>query len=184
MAPLMIGLAVCSKTLVRLVLTEKWIPCVPFLAIYCIAFMFYPVHTANLNAIKAMGRSDIALKLEIIKKIIGVTLLIASIPFGVKAIAISLLVGAVINAIVDAIPNKKLLGYGVGRQIVDILPALLMSAAMFACVYPLSLLPMGNVLTLVIQIATGIVVYVLLSLITKNESMRYILAIMKSGRKK
>ena len=182
--PLLAGLAAVAEPLTVILLTEKWLPSVPYMQIICFTFMMMPIEVDNLQAIKAMGRSDIALKLEIIKKVIGVALLIASIPFGVTTIAISLLIGAVINAIVDAIPNKKLLGYGVGRQALDILPALLMSAAMFACVYPLAMLPLGNVLTLVIQIATGIVVYVLLSLITKNESMRYILAIIKSGRKK
>ena len=182
--PLLAGLAAVAEPLVSLLLTDKWLPSVPYMQIICFTFMMMPIEVDNLQAIKAMGRSDIALKLEIIKKIIGVTLLIASIPLGVMAIAISLLIGAVINAIVDAVPNKKLLGYGVGKQIWDILPSLLMSAVMFACVYPLNFLPMGNVLTLVIQIAAGIVVYVLLSLITKNESMRYILAIIKSGRKK
>jgi O-antigen/teichoic acid export membrane protein len=146
--------------------------------------MMMPIEIDNLQAIKAMGRSDIALKLEIIKKVIGIVLLIVSIPFGIMAIALSMLAGAVINAIVDAIPNKKLLGYGVGRQAIDILPALLMSAVMFACVYPLALLPLNHIIVLIIQIAVGIAVYVLLSLITKNESMRYILAIIKNGRRK
>lgn len=182
--PLLAGLAAVAEPVIVILLTDKWLPSVPYMQIICFTFMMMPIEIDNLQAIKAMGRSDIALKLEIIKKIIGVSLLIASIPFGVKAIAISLLIGAVINAIVDAIPNKKLLGYGVGKQIVDVLPSLLMSAAMFACVYPLSFLPLGNMLTLAIQIATGIVVYVLLSLITKNESMRYILTIIKNARHK
>ncbi len=182
--PLLAGLAAVAEPLTVILLTEKWLPSVPYMQIICFTFMMMPIEIDNLQAIKAMGRSDIALKLEIIKKIIGVALLVASIPFGVMTIAISLLVGAVINAIVDAVPNKKLLGYGVGKQIVDILPSLLMSAVMFACVYPLKMLPLGNIPVLAIQIVTGIVVYVLLSLLTKNESMRYILAIIKNARHK
>lgn len=182
--PILAGLAAVAEPLTVILLTEKWLPSVPYMQIICFTFMVMPIEIDNLQAIKAMGRSDIALKLEIIKKIIGVSLLIASIPFGVKMIAISLLIGAVINAVVDAIPNKKLLGYGVGKQIVDILPALLMSAVMFACVYPLAMLPLGHVPVLAIQIAIGATVYVLLSLITKNESMRYILTIIKTARGK
>ena len=68
MAPLMMGLAFCAEPIVTLILTEKWLPCVPFLRIFCVTCMFYPIHTANLNAINAMGRSDLFLKLEIIKK--------------------------------------------------------------------------------------------------------------------
>lgn len=182
--PLLAGLAAVAEPLTVILLTEKWLPSVPYMQIICFTFMMMPIEVDNLQAIKAMGRSDIALKLEIIKKVIGVTLLIASIPFGVTAIAISLLIGAVINAIVDAIPNKKLLDYGVGKQVVDILPSLLMSAVMFACVYPLAMLPLGNVPVLIIQILVGIAVYVLLSLVTKNESMRYILAIIQNARHK
>ena len=66
--PMMVGLAVCAKPIVLLLLTEKWLGCVPFIQIFCISFAFYPIHTANLNAIKAMGKSQIFLKLEIIKK--------------------------------------------------------------------------------------------------------------------
>lgn len=182
--PLLAGLAAVARPLISLLLTDKWLPSVPYMQIICVTFMFMPIEIDNLQAIKAMGRSDIALKLEIIKKIIGVALLVASIPFGVMTIAISLLVGAVINAIVDAVPNKKLLGYGVGRQVWDILPSLLMSAVMFACVYPLSLLPIGRVAMLALQIVTGVVVYVILSLITRNDSMRYILALVKKGKNK
>lgn len=67
-APLMMLMTFCAEPLVRLVLTEKWLPCVPFLRICCITYMFYPIHTANLNALKAMGRSDLFLKLEILKR--------------------------------------------------------------------------------------------------------------------
>ena len=69
MAPLMMGLAFCAEPIVRLVLTDKWFFCVPYLRIFCITYMFYPIHTANLNAINAMGRSDLFLKLEIMEKV-------------------------------------------------------------------------------------------------------------------
>lgn len=71
MAPLMMGLAFCAEPIVKIVLTDKWLPCVPFLRVFCITYMFWPVHTANLNAINAMGRSDWFLRLEIIKKNYG-----------------------------------------------------------------------------------------------------------------
>ena len=70
MSPLMLGLAAAAEPFVRLILTEKWIDCVPLLQIFCIIFLFQPVHTANTQAIKAIGRSDITLKLEFIKKCI------------------------------------------------------------------------------------------------------------------
>ena len=66
--PMMAGLAAVAPALVELLLTEKWLPCVPYMQIYCFSLAFYPVHSCNLQAINAMGRSDIFLKLEIIKK--------------------------------------------------------------------------------------------------------------------
>ena len=63
MAPFMMGMAACGTPIIRLLFTEKWVPCVPFLAIFCVTYMFYPVHTANLNAIRALGRGDLFLKL-------------------------------------------------------------------------------------------------------------------------
>ena len=79
--------------------------------------------------------------------------------------------------LVDSFP--KLLGYGVGKQLVDILPSLLMSAVMFACVYPLAFLPLNHIIVLIIQIAVGVAVYVLLSIITKNESLRYLFSLIR-----
>lgn len=96
MAPLMMGLAFCSEPIVHLILTDKWLPCLPFLRVFCVTYMFYPIHTANLNAIKAMGRSDLFLKLEILKKIVGMGLLIATMWFGVMAMTYSLLISCVL----------------------------------------------------------------------------------------
>ena len=117
MAPIMMGLAFCAKPVVQIVLTEKWLPCVPFLQIFCIAYMFQPIHTSNLNAIKAMGRSDLFLKLEIAKKIVGVTVLIFTMWFGVMAMAYSLLLTNVMGMIINSWPNKKLLNYSFKQQI-------------------------------------------------------------------
>ena len=89
MAPMMMGLAACSESLVKVVLTDKWILCVPFLRIFCITYMFIPIHSSNLNAINAMGRSDLFMKLEIIKKIFEFTVLVLVMNKGVLAIAYS-----------------------------------------------------------------------------------------------
>ena len=101
MAPLMMGLAFCATPIVQLVLTDKWLPCVPFLQVFCITYMFWPVHTANLNAINAMGRSDWFLRLEIVKKIVGLIILLSTMWFGVVAMAYSLLLSSVLSQIVN-----------------------------------------------------------------------------------
>ena len=130
MAPLMIGLACCARNIVAIVLTEKWLPCVFFLQIFCITYMFYPIHTANLNAIKAMGRSDLFLKLEIWKKVIGLILLLATLFISVKAMAYSLLISTLTSMIINSWPNKKLLNYSFLEQMKDILPSILLAVGM------------------------------------------------------
>ena len=182
--PMLMGLAAVASPLVEILLTDKWLECVPYMQIICFTFMFMPIEVDNLQAIKAIGRSDLALKLEIIKKVVGVVLLVASIPFGVKAIALSMLVGAIINAIVDAVPNRKLLGYKFSQQIIDILPNLLISLAMFALVYSMSFVSLNIYLLLAIQVISGVAIYVLLSLIFKIESFKYLCNTLKSFLKK
>lgn len=179
MAPLMIGMAFCAEPLVRLVLTEKWIECVPYLRIFCITFMFYPIHTANLNAIKAMGRSDIFLKLEYIKKAIGLTLLLSSMWFGVMMMAYSLLLSTFLGMLVNSWPNRKLLDYGFKEQIKDICPGILLAAAMGVCVYGLQMIGLNDFLTLLIQIIAGALLYCAGSILFKLESFYYILDFLK-----
>ena len=179
MAPLMIGLAVCAQTLVRLILTEKWLPCVPFLAIYCIAFMFYPIHTANLNAIKAMGRSDLFLKLEIIKKVIGVLVILITIRISVMALAWSVLGMSLVGQIINSMPNKELLGYGYFDQVSDILPGIAMAVFMGLCIRLLPRLGLGDFATLMLQILFGAVIYIAGSALCRLEAFRYLLSAAK-----
>lgn len=179
MAPLMMGLAFCATPVIRLILTEKWLSCVPFMQIFCITSMFYPVHTANLNAIKAMGRSDAYLKLEIIKKVIGMALLLSTMWFGVMAMAYSLLVSSVLSQIINSWPNKKLLNYGYLEQLKDILPGIILAIVMGICVYPVQWLGLSDIITLCIQVPLGAIIYIIGSKIFKLESFEYILDMIK-----
>ncbi len=184
MAPLMMGLAFCAEPVVTLVLTEKWLPCVPFLRIFCITYMFWPVHTANLNAIKAMGHSDWFLKLEIIKAAFCLAALLATVNFGVTAIAYSALFTSAASQIINAWPNKKLLGYGYLEQVRDFAPGILLAVAMGVCVYFIGCIPLPTAVTLVIQVVSGAVIYFGASYVLKLEEFKYLLGIVKSFRKK
>ena len=180
MMPLMAGLAVCAEPLVRFLLTDKWLPCVPFLQVFCVVYAFYPMHTANLNAIKAMGRSDVFLRLEIIKKLLEAAVLVFSMRFGVFAMALGLLSSDLISLGINAWPNRRLLDYSLGRQLRDLFPALALSLLMAACVYPVSLLGLPDALTLLIQVPLGAGVYVLLSKLLHVESFGYVLSAAKN----
>ncbi|WP_296117102.1 lipopolysaccharide biosynthesis protein [uncultured Eubacterium sp.] len=179
MAPLMMGLAFCGTPLIRFILTEKWLPCVPFMQIFCITSMFYPIHTANLNAVNAMGRSDIFLKLEIAKKTVGMVLLISTMWFGVMAMAYSLLVSSVLNQIINSWPNKKLLNYGYLEQLKDILPGISLAVVMGICVYLVQRIGLPDILTLCIQVVLGITIYLGGSKLFKLESYEYLLETIK-----
>lgn len=178
-APFMMGLAFMGTPLVRLVLTEKWLPCVPYMAIFCITFMFYPIHTANLNAIKAMGRSDLFLKLEIAKKIVGIVVLVSTMWFGVMTMAYSLLFTSVISQIINTWPNKKLLNYGYLEQIKDILPGICLAVIMGCLIYPIQWLKFPDFITLCIQVPLGGAIYVIGSKILRLDSFEYLLGIVK-----
>ena len=184
MMPAMIGLAVCAEPLVQLILTEKWLPCVLFLRIFCITYAFYPIHTANLNAIKAMGRSDLFLKLEIIKKTVGIIAILITMWISVQAMAYSFLVTTILNQIINSWPNKKLLNYSYLEQIKDMMPQILLSLGMGAAIYAVSFLHLSASLTLLIQIPLGVLVYWGGSKIFHVESYTYIIEMVKNFKKR
>lgn len=182
MAPLMIGLAFCAKPIVQIVLTDKWLPCVPYLQIFCISYLFWPIHTANLNAIKAMGRSDLFLKLEVIKKFIGMILLLITMNISVMAMAYSLLISGLISQVINSWPNRYLLKYSYIDQIKDILPNIVMALIMGGFVYFISYLNLPILVSLVVQILSGGIIYLILSILTKNDSFIYLINILKSRK--
>lgn len=179
MAPLLMGLAACGQSVISILLTDKWLPSYPFMVIFCITYVFYPVHTANLNAIKALGRSDLFLKLEIIKKVVGITAILITFKISVMAMAYSLLVTSVLSQIINSWPNKKLMNYSYIEQLKDILPGILLAAFMGGCVYCVNFLHLNNWLTLIIQVPLGAIIYIGLSALLKLESFTYVFNMVK-----
>ena len=171
--------AVLTEPLVEIVLTDKWLPAVPFLQIACFTFALWPIHTANLQAINAMGRSDIFLKLEIIKKIMGLIVLGVSLPFGVYAIALGGLFSGLIGTFINAYPNKELLNYSYKEQWLDIMPSLLISLIMGGIVYLFNFLSFPVWQVLILQTVSGGIIYILLAKIFKIESFTYLVETMK-----
>ena len=162
MFPMMAGLAGVAAPLVSLLLTDKWLECVPYLQIYCFSYAFNPVHTSNLQAINAMGRSDIFLKLEVIKKIQGVLLLVIAVFCFDSPIAIALsgAVSTLICSFINAYPNKKLIGYSYFEQMKDICPPFIVSLVMCGVVLAIGMLNMRPLVMMLVQIAVGVVLYV------------------------
>lgn len=173
LSPLMLGLAAIAEPFIRLLLTEKWLPCVPLLQILCVSYLFMPIHTANMQAIKAIGRSGTILILEIIKKSIELITLLLVMRMGVMAITINMAVLSFIFIFVNAFPNVKYLGYSFKEQMSDLLPNLCLATLMAVIVFLLMHLPINDFLKIVIGIFTGAAVYVSVSLLTKNKEFHY-----------
>ena len=177
--PAMVGLTVIAEPLVKLLLTDKWLPAVPFIQIFCASYALMPIHTSNLQAINALGRSDVFLKLEIIKKCYGLAILGVTVFYGVYAIALGQVLSGIIATFINAYPNTKLLNYRYLEQWKDIYPALILSLVMGAVVYSIKWLGLSVILTLTIQILVGIILYFGMAWIFKLESFEYLINTMK-----
>lgn len=173
LCPLMLGLAVVSRPLILILLGEKWLPSVPFSQITCFAYIFWPMQTTNVAGLQALGRSDIVLRLGIVKRVIGVALLLLSVKFGVYAMMIANVVTQIIGCFIHARPNKSLLGYGIKEQVMDIVPALSIATIMAAAIFPLRYVIQSNMMLLATQIISGVLIYLLLSKIFKVEALNF-----------
>lgn len=182
MMPLMMGMAVCAEPLIRVLLTDKWIESVPFLRLFCIIYMFYPIHTANMQAIKAIGKSGTFLMLEIIKKLLELISLLLVMKISVMAIAINMAVLTTLFTFINAYPNIKFLDYSFKEQMNDMLPSLLLSTIMAILVYGIGLiLPISDLGVLFVQVLFGIAFYSTLSYLTNNPEFKYLYELIVSN---
>lgn len=179
--PLMAGLAAVSQNLVQILLTDKWLGCVPYMQIFCLVFALYPVHVCNLQALNAMGRSDWFLKLEITKKCYGiVALILAIVLFDTPmSVAICTLVISPVGWFVNSFPNKEILDYGFWNQLKDLVPIFFASIIMFFVVYLFNFLKIGEIV-IIIQIVGGILIYIGISLVMKIKQFFQLYAIIQN----
>lgn len=179
MWPLMFGLMAIGEPLIRLLLTKKWLQCVPYMYIFCFICGMQPIHTSNLNAIKAIGRSDLYLKMEIIKKSIGIIIILISANYGVFAIGMGSVIYTLIASIINAYPNRQLLNYSYFEQIKDILPSFLLALIMGIIIYFVPLICLIDYLVIPTQIAVGIIIYLLGSIVLKLDCFYFLVNTMK-----
>lgn len=180
LSPMMFGLAAVADLFVSLLLTDKWLFAVPFLRLYCIFYLMQPIHTANMQAIKALGRSDIFFHLEIIKKTIELLTLVVVMRISVFAIAASAAALNVLFIFVNSFPNQKLLDYSIGEQLRDIFPPIVMGTVMMGIVLPAGRLPLPQLPLMLLQIVIGAGVYILISLVSKNKEFMTLLGMGRS----
>ena len=180
--PMMAGLAAVATPFLRVLLTEKWLPTVPYLQMMCIVAALYPIEATDLQAMNALGRSDLYLKTEIIKKVFGIAVLAVSVFAFTTPLAISwaVVITGVFSMFVTMVVMKQLFAYRWRDQLWDLTPPLLLSAVMWGAVYAVSLIPIPELPLLILQIVCGIAVYLGLAVLLRLESFSYLWTSMKS----
>lgn len=179
--PLMFGMAVVAEPMIRILLTDKWLPAVPYLQIFCFMYTLNPMLSATNQVIKAMGAGGLYLKLEILKKTAFVVSLLAAMPMGPIAIAWASVAAMAVSCAINATATKKAIDLPITQQLGAYLPQFLTSAIMVAAIFPLQFL-VGNVyLLLLTQVLMGVVMYVLVALLSKNKAFHYFWSTIKSN---
>lgn len=184
--PLMYGLFAIAPDIIKLILTDKWLPCVPYLRITCIYFSLYHINTANLQALIALGESKTYVKLNIYKKAIGIISLLISMPFGVFYMALSEIITGIFAVLTNISANKKYLNYNLKELISDIRNSLILSLIM--CII---IMCIGNILTkicntliiiTVIKIILGVMIYVGTAYLIKAKEFRMVISTLKDNQ--
>ena len=177
--PIMIGMAALAYPLVVTLVTEKWAPCVPYLQVVCFASMWYPVHAINLNLLQVKGRSDLFLKLEIIKKAIVVIAVFVCVPFGVMGICVGAIFTSLISLVINTYYTGKLINVGFFRQMRDMTPTLIASLIIGAVVYFVVMPFDNNIVKLVIGIPVGMALYLAIAWFFKMPELKEAIDIIK-----
>lgn len=176
MSPIMLGLAAIAEPFISIILTDKWLPCVHLLQLFCVFYLFQPIQTANTQAIKALGRSDLALKLEIIRDIIQLVSLVCVMWISVDAIVISMAILSLLFVFINGFPNIKLINYSFKEQLQDFIWPLFISSFMMVIVMLVGNLTLNKYFLLALQVIIGGLIYITLSIVTKNPEFKYFLS--------
>ena len=151
----MMGLAACSESLVVILIGEKWAPCIPYLQLLCFSQMLYPLHAINLNILKVKGRSDLFLRLEIIKKCISIPVIIIGIYLGIKAMLIAMIVNGCIAYLLNSYYTASLIQYSTISQLRDITPSFLVGVATCLAMWSVELFMLSVIQQLLVQLLVG-----------------------------
>lgn len=176
-APAMTLFACCAPSLVPALLGPQWAEAVPFMQVYCMVYALLPIHTTNLQALNGMGRSDLFLRLELVKKAYGIAALLfcALMLDDVRALVMSYLVTGVLSTFVNACPNKRVIGYSYAEQVRDIAPAFLLSGVASLAAGLVASVGLGAWATVLAQAGAFVLVYLGLAAALRLEAFTYLL---------
>ena len=164
---LMLGMAACSESMIYVLIGEQWLECVPMLQIICTYGMLYPLHALNLNMLQVQGRSDLFLKLEIIKKIIAIGPLLLGIFVDIYWMLAGTCVTGILSYYLNAYYSGHFLNYSIKEQVKDILPSFEVAIAMTLPVYAMSFIPLNPFILLPLQIVAGAIITISICEVTK-----------------
>jgi O-antigen/teichoic acid export membrane protein len=153
---LMLGMVAIAKPMILTLIGEKWVPCVIYLQMLCFVGMFFPLHALNLNMLQVEGRSDLFLRLEILKKVLAIPIIIIGVIWGIKIMILGMIVNNLIAYYLNSYWSGRFIGYSFLEQIKDILPSFLLATSMSTAVFVEGLLfPLPPLPLLAIQLITG-----------------------------
>ena len=174
----MLLFALVARPIVKVLLGEAWLPSVPFLQMYCIVYAMLPIHTTNLQVLNGMGRSDLFLKLEVMKKVLGISVLSFTVFVlrDLNAIVGGYIFTALVCTFINASPNKKVIGYDYLEQVRDICPAFVLGAVSALIAYPISLLGFSNLVQIILQVIVMLGSYCIIASLFHVEEFEYLVS--------
>ena len=170
-SPMLLGFIACSRRFVSVVLTSKWNGCIPYICITCVMCLFYPIHTINIQALNSIGQSGKTLRLEVVKKLLNIGILLLTMPFGVIWIAIGAMIVSLVSTYINSIYSKKYFDYSFMNQLLDMLPSIILSSVMATCVFVFDYtVHLNEIIMLLGDIILGISIYLMSACITHNHA--------------
>ncbi len=182
--PMMIGLAVVAEPMISLLLTDKWLFCVPYLRMFCIFYALKCIDSTTGSVLKGTGKSGVLSALQITKKVVDLGLLFAFMWFGVIYVAISMLAAAIIGYILNMIILKVYYGYSFKEQFIDIGHNLLIAFLMGVFVLALQHISSNGIIVLIVQVTSGIAIYFIWASLLRNPNFVYLMNVIKERKKK
>ena len=184
MTPILLGIAAIADSAIELVYTKKWLFAVPFLRIFCVIKLFNSVKISHQYVIRSSKRSEELLKLELICKVYGLIILFITSKISVLAMTIGLLVCDFADQNVSSFYCNKFINYTYLEQIKDVLVYIIIGTIMYCAVVLVEKVQISLMLTLILQILTGAVVYIAGILLLKRESLALVFDLIKKIIKK
>lgn len=173
--PAMMGLSAISHDFIYIVLGEKWLEAAPYMMLLCIVYSIYPIHTMNIQCMKATGRSDLFLKFEVIKKVLEISMVIGTVRFGLITMILGQIALSVIEIPINGWPAKKMLDYGAQEQLRDLMPTIISGTIMFFLVKLVCMTPISIIVRLPLEVLVGAVGFLVTSHFFRNDAMVYLL---------